>query len=923
MAMVAPSNWNSNSNDNSASVGGDSISNSKASYSSAKTNTTSMSTGIQRMIAALGSGSTSRRPANLTRDECILWDSLQTAMVNDRNAHLSQVRALEQNLQHSNSLLDEVVVQKMDLEREVSESKTLRSDLEHRYAAMAIQIDSLQQALKQQKESHDDEVLAIQRVLADVTAEKMRLEEQQQQQQARDRTPNEGTETESETETTNGASANTLVVEQLREQLATTQHQLETASREAEERFQTIAGLKADLETARAGRVTELEAELASLNLEHEALHAEAAKLETEKLSRIQAELVALRASSLGEARAAEAEQRVTELEAELASLKIEHEALQAEAAKLKAAGAASAEEAETLKQENTRLEEQVETRTRERDEGMAQLEAQQQETQRARDEVEQLMKEHEAARDEIEKLQKAREHAVSEVEKAILEAKAVKADHPAIDPSNSTDSENRDQDQDENDAPGKSSRVSAKEFEELKKTLSETTVSLETSKKIIASLENANGSLALDSRTKLKEKEEELSVVQKESEERKKLLDSLATSLRDLERNQGSMEDADRRAKAQITKQKALKGHLESSLTDLQQAVAIHECCFPDNSNIDEISEILGDTLHAIRVTLESAEEYVEEAEEMDAETDAAETNAEAARHADAFSRKDREARRLKYELDQKKIAVKRLEEALKKQNDEMKKFRYLFDARGRGNAGNENNNQLRAEIQSLRQQCTTNMEVLAKKERELSVLRLSLKVDENESGYISDDASDDEDDEGTEVGSTYSAAKLNGYGPADAEAYATILSQANGRIGMQGSHQIKEIESLKKDLLDALGEKESASKELQARRESLANAKMIISSLEKANNEITEDLRSRLQDSNIAIASLLKKSKAHENESDDLRKQLQKLEQEKVDEHARHEAELRELRRETKGSDGNEIPLEEKKEEVPSVEH
>ena len=93
------------------------------------------------------------------------------------------------------------------------------------------------------------------------------------------------------------------------------------------------------------------------------------------------------------------------------------------------------------------------------------------------------------------------------------------------------------------------------------------------------------------------------------------------------------------------------------------------------------------------------------------------------------------------------------------------------------------------------------------------------------------------------------------------------------------------QEIESLKRDLMEALGEKESASKELQARRESLANAKMIISSLEKANKGMMEDLRSRLEDSNAAISSLLNKSKDNEKVADDLRENLHKLEQEKLE--------------------------------------
>jgi len=517
----------------------------------------------------------------------------------------------------------------------------------------------------------------------------------------------------------------------------------------------------------------------------------------------------------------------------------------------------------------------------------------------------------------EAEKLREAREHAVNEVEKAIIEAKAAKADHSRIDPSDSIEqdsvnSENGEEYDDKSEKGKEKSQVSKEEFEKLQQTLSETSLSLETSKKIIASLENAASSLALDSRTKLKEREEELSGVRKESEERKRLLDSLATELRDLQRKQGDIEGAKTRMKAVVTKQKALVRHLESSLSDLREAVVVHESC--DGSNFEEISEILGDTLHALNVTLESTQNFVEanDSSVVENDVDYAEKNSDVGRYVDA--NRDGPSRGLKHELDQKKIAVKRLEEALKKQNDEMRQLRYQLDARGRLGYNNYND-QSKAEIQNLRQQLATNMEVLTKKERELSVLRSSLKVDDNETGYISDDASDEEDD-GTDVGSIISGANLNAYGPADAEAIATILSQGNGRIGMPGSAQVREIESLKKDLIIALGEKESASKKLQARQESLTNAKMIISSLEKANKGMNEDLRSRLQESNTAISSLLDKSKTHEKAANDLREKLRTLEQEKLKEREALETKLRELRRGSKDIDGNEIPLEEKKE-------
>jgi len=529
----------------------------------------------------------------------------------------------------------------------------------------------------------------------------------------------------------------------------------------------------------------------------------------------------------------------------------------------------------------------------------------------------------------EIKKLKKAREHAVNEVEKAIIEAKAVKAEHTkSIDDASNTSDEGHDEfllkkdeldiDDIEVDQTQETISSTYEEVQNLQKSLSETTSSLENAKKIIASLENANGSLALESRSRLKDKEEELSSIQKESEDRKRLLDSLATELRDLQRNQDDIQYADKRTRAQVLKQKALVGHLETSLSDLQSAVVVHEASLTmmdsniaANSNIEEISEILGDTLYAIGATLETTELYVDEVgDENSIGVSEVDLSSEVGRHIDSIIRNDREAasQGLRLELDQKKVAVKRLEEALRKQNEEMKKLRTQFEARGRESC--DNNHHWRAEIRT-------------KKERELSVLRSSLNVDENETGYISDDASDDEDDE-TEVGSTISAAKLNAYGPAEAEAYAIILAQASGRIEIPRKNQ-EEVESLKRDLMEALGEKESASKELQVRRESLANAKMIISSLEKANKGMMEDLRSRLQDSNAAMQSLLNKSTEHKEAAEDLRTKVQKLEQEKLEERQKYEDEMAILRRQspsftkesTTRNENNNESLPEKKQE------
>jgi len=789
---------------------------------------------------------------------------------------------LEKNMQESANHLDQVKARETELELELNRAKGEYADLEHKYA-MALaenrvlvgqakargsegnksdtndktknkgevdmvkrKIESLERSieekdalLKQQQRDHDAEVRAIQRVLADVTTDKLKLEERLNQQEVARTTPDCGGE------------------------------QKTSGSDFAEGGFS-------------AKELDEVKSHLKALEQQKQQTILEAGKKEEQ-----------LRA-----------------LERDLSSTKAEVDCILAEKTKLSNEMNAAKTEAQTLVSEIETLKAKI---------GMLEsdLSAQTRRAQELQTEVENLTKARDDAVNRAADLSKEAQSGVN------LEPPKPEVEHPK--PEECSHEENEEQEErDIADSPG-----SQDEVERLKRNLSETAASLENAKKIIASLENANGSLAVDLRSKLKAKEEELSVVQKESEERKRRLDSLATELRDLQRNQGDTEEADRRTKAQLVKQTALVKHLETSLSDLQSAVVVHESSVAsetgvlDKASIEEISEILGDTLHAIKDTLESSKELLGDSDAMSCLDSDAEVSSGVGRHGSAIVRSDREAaaQELRFQLDQKKIAVKRLEEALKKQNEEMKKLRSQYDGRERGQGGVEE--QLRAEIQSLRKQCSTNMEVLAKKERELSVLRSSLKVDEYDAGYISDDASDDED--GGEGETTMpSPSNLDSYGPAEAEALATILSQTNG--GIDASGRSRETETLKKELLKALSEKEVASKELQAERESLANAKMIISSLEKANKGMMEDLRSRLQDSNTAIASLLDKSMEHEKRSEKLRQELEKLREEKLEEQKNHEAEVLRLKEELSlkneaiavDNDSNaKLGVEEKKEE------
>ena len=421
-------------------------------------------------------------------------------------------------------------------------------------------------------------------------------------------------------------------------------------------------------------------------------------------------------------------------------------------------------------------------------------------------------------------------------------------------------------------DCESVASSMSAEDMESLQKNLSETTSSLENAKKIIASLENANGSMAVDLRAKLKAKEDEVASLQKESAERKRRLDSLATELRDLQRKHDDIERLQTESRNQLVRHKALMGLLEKSVSGLQAASAINEVSTtsgdPDHSNVEQISEILTDAMLAIRTSLEMSEQYIDE---FDDETTIAltdvEVSSEVGRQIDAIIKNDREAlaENLKNELDQKRFAVRRLEEALQKQNEEIRRLRREHTSSG-------GTQELLEEIKNLREQCSANMEIVAKKDLELSVLRSSLKVDESDGGYISDDASEGED----ENNSSIPPEGAKEIGPSShTEALPTILTAS-------GSMQDADS-TLKNELLKALEEKTRTTKELQSERDSLANAKLLISSLGTANQSMMEDLRSRLQESNATIASLLDQSSQNEKTSNTLREEVERLKAEK----------------------------------------
>jgi len=392
----------------------------------------------------------------------------------------------------------------------------------------------------------------------------------------------------------------------------------------------------------------------------------------------------------------------------------------------------------------------------------------------------------------------------------------------------------------------------------ELQKQLDEKSNALENAKMIITSLENASGSLASDTRLKIKNKDTQIANLKTDVQHYKKKLDTLATELRESQRLAAESEEY----KNELYRQsQELTSTLESSLADLRSASVILETTH-DPSSIQNLPELFADCSEALRLSIDvfensghdSDSDSVEPRPKRQSEASAAETQA-----------LKEELQKIKEEALHYRLEAERIE----KQRDHDVKTLY-------------------AEIQLLRVECTTNMDVLAKKERELAVLRDSLKVEDDEVGYISDDASDGDDEEDGNgdapppPGQGGNAPLTGEYGPTQAEALATLL--AHGNAGINSISGGGGSESLKGELAQARVEKDRALKELKTEKESLVNAKMIISSLEKANKSMMEDLRSRLHDSNTAIASLLEKSMESEKTTAKLQAELEVLRMEKA---------------------------------------
>ncbi|KAI2513938.1 hypothetical protein MHU86_322 [Fragilaria crotonensis] len=414
-------------------------------------------------------------------------------------------------------------------------------------------------------------------------------------------------------------------------------------------------------------------------------------------------------------------------------------------------------------------------------------------------------------------------------------------------------------------------SSAPSEEFESLRKKLDEKTKSLENAKALITSLEAANGSMAVDLRSKLKGKDEQVLILKSEAADRKRRMDSLATELKDLQiLKTGSVEfSAKMREQMSILSQS-----LESAVGDLQSAsVVLESSDGGEDEAVDKISVILCNAVAAIKSSLDAMKHE-----------GVADTDRQMRPESRGFDSSSRDVEDKLKKMDTK---LKLADASLKKAEGEVALLK-VQNERLRLSKSHEES-KLKEEIRHLQSQNESNLEALEKKKQELQVLRDSLEVGD-EVGYISGDETDEEEENqqtGTNAASATSQDALN-----------ALL--ARGGVDMAGTVNAAELNKMKNELKRVERERQRAKEALKAEQESLANAKMIISSLEKANKTMLEDLRSRLQDSNTAIAALLDKSLVNEKVSKDLEQKLEQLTKEKEQADADHQVEIAKLKSE-----------------------
>eukprot|EP00977_Amphora_coffeiformis_P019135 scaffold6915_cov170-Amphora_coffeaeformis.AAC.12 len=356
-----------------------------------------------------------------------------------------------------------------------------------------------------------------------------------------------------------------------------------------------------------------------------------------------------------------------------------------------------------------------------------------------------------------------------------------------------------------------------------LKKELEERTAALENAKMIIASLENASGSLASDTRFKLKAKDSEILSLKTDARHQQKKLDNLATQLKEVQRERAQISEERSNETARLA---VWKTSLREHLSEMQSAAVILEATRDDPSAVDRFAQVIAEALETMQKTVDALDGGHSDDDDDDEIRHPSSPGSRydgsfpgndmdslaSGRSAASRISKDTAMREIKQELEEKAAVVKRLEEELRKVKDEAHHSK--LEAERLEQQRDTDTKTLYGEIQMLRIQCNTNMELLTKKERELAVLRDSLKVEDDDVGYISDDATDIDDEDDDEAAGSNANLSMTKYSASQTEAIAALL--AHGRGSVDSSGQPSDVDKLRLEATQSRLEAERAQKEL-----------------------------------------------------------------------------------------------------------
>lgn len=388
---------------------------------------------------------------------------------------------------------------------------------------------------------------------------------------------------------------------------------------------------------------------------------------------------------------------------------------------------------------------------------------------------------------------------------------------------------------------------------------------------------------------------QEELATLKVRADSSNSELATLKSELIHMQTKFVEADNAAREARMVIKKQRAIHRQLKAEISKISGQTS-NTIRYNEQGEVEVEVSLGGSVSSVVQKSLTILEEGDNSATADNGESDELNTSGEMdslKKKVEGLSEeKDAAIVRLNQDLVEKNAALRNLDDQLNLQKEESNRLRQELEK-----ARDEFRQALsesQFEIQRLTDDFTMANEQLTKKEKELSVLKESLN--EPSTGYISDDDDfDDEDDDGVTGIVPTDAAELQATISAEAENLQLLLKQAQ-QVGSSSTSTTNERLKALED--EVRLQQDLAAKQMKEKDDALANAKMIISSLEQSNKSMLEDLRNRLHDSNTAIVSLLSKNQNLEGEIKNLKARREEEARRLRDEAKEGEDELAELR-------------------------